>query len=67
MRKRIVTAGFTPAPPDGPPFGDHFSGEVTRWAKLIGKAYLGGIAWSRIAGCLRNPQQAPSEVWFACG
>ncbi|MCY1211998.1 Tripartite tricarboxylate transporter family receptor [compost metagenome] len=35
VRERIVTAGFTPAPQAGPPFADYFSGEVTRWAKLI--------------------------------
>ncbi|SPA31372.1 conserved hypothetical protein; UPF0065; putative exported protein [Cupriavidus taiwanensis] len=34
MRGRIVSAGFSPAA-GGPPFADYFSGEVTRWARLI--------------------------------
>ncbi|PZX26160.1 conserved hypothetical protein; UPF0065; putative exported protein [Cupriavidus phytorum] len=34
VRGRIVSAGFSPAA-GGPPFADYFSGEVTRWARLI--------------------------------
>ena len=36
---RIVTAGFTPAA-GGPPFADYFSGEVTRWARLIEEKHI---------------------------
>jgi len=35
MRGRIVAAGFTTAPQDGPPFAEYFNGEVTRWARVI--------------------------------
>ncbi|ULX51297.1 ABC transporter substrate-binding protein [Cupriavidus taiwanensis] len=39
VRGRIVTAGFTPAA-GGPPFADYFSGEVTRWARLIEEKHI---------------------------
>ncbi|SOZ20045.1 conserved hypothetical protein; UPF0065; putative exported protein [Cupriavidus taiwanensis] len=39
VRGRIVTAGFTPAS-GGPPFADYFSGEVTRWARLIEEKHI---------------------------
>ncbi|WP_011295854.1 Bug family tripartite tricarboxylate transporter substrate binding protein [Cupriavidus necator] len=40
VRNRIIAAGFTPAPQDGPPFAEYFSSEVTRWAKLIKEKHI---------------------------
>ncbi|SOY63890.1 conserved hypothetical protein; UPF0065; putative exported protein [Cupriavidus taiwanensis] len=39
VRGRIVTAGFTPAS-GATPFADYFSGEVTRWARLIEEKHI---------------------------
>ncbi|MCO4862648.1 tripartite tricarboxylate transporter substrate binding protein [Cupriavidus sp. WGlv3] len=39
VRGRIVSAGFSPAA-GGPAFADYFSGEVTRWARLIEEKHI---------------------------